>query len=333
MGFRWFVMRRELRTRRFPIAVLCSLAVILVVSAFMPMPGLILSRLVTLALGVAIVRMMWRPQIVELRVPARFCAVLVACVLSIMTMRLVANRPVEQWRGDASEPRVVTYGRVATVIAVTMLSFSFIGLFVGEANRRLHQETRMDALTGLRNRRALEEAVAREVGLARQHGTSLALLILDLDRFKDLNDTWGHALGDRALCTLGTVLQAATGAKDFVARMGGEEFAVLLPGRDMEQAAAVGERLRGAVEAMRVVEGSQAASMTVSVGVSVLRVGEESWVEMLCRADDALYRAKNEGRNRVVVCTLGPSTMTPERLAGRREWRRRWPLPKPGAML
>ena len=138
MGFRWFVMRRELRTRRFPIAVLCSLAVILVVSAFMPMPGLILSRLVTLALGVAIVRMMWRPQIVELRVPARFCAVLVACVLSIMTMRLVANRPVEQWRGDASEPRVVTYGRVATVIAVTMLSFSFIGLFVGEANRRLH---------------------------------------------------------------------------------------------------------------------------------------------------------------------------------------------------
>jgi diguanylate cyclase (GGDEF)-like protein len=331
MGFRWFVVRRELRTRTLPVTVGVSLTVILGTSVYWPGVALVIARVVTLGLGIAVVSMMWRTRIAALRLTARFCAVLVGSVLLIMMLRLFANQPVEQWRGDGREPRLAIYGREATVVAVTMLSFSFIALFVGETNRRLHEETRIDALTGLRNRRAMEEAAAREVAMARQNGTSLALLMMDLDRFKDLNDTWGHSLGDRALRTLGSVLQAATGARDFVARMGGEEFAVLLPGRDLDEAAAIAERLRATVGAMRVNEGSQKAVVTVSIGVSVLREGEESWSEMLCRADDALYRAKNAGRDRVMVCVVGPSPMSPERLAGQREWRR-W-LPKPGQML
>jgi diguanylate cyclase (GGDEF)-like protein len=163
--------------------------------------------------------------------------------------------------------------------------------------------------------------------------TPLALLMLDLDRFKDLNDTYGHSLGDRALRSVGTVLMSFMGARDFTARMGGEEFAVLLPGRDLQSAATIAEQMRATIGALRVDASQQSATVTVSIGVSELRAGESGWTEMLCRADDALYRAKREGRNRVAICDAEPSPLTPERATERRSWRGRWSMPKTGPML
>jgi len=108
---------------------------------------------------------------------------------------------------------------------------------------------------------------------------------------------------------------------------------VLLPGRSLEEAAEVAERLRVTIGDLRLHETEYSASVTVSIGVSVLRDGEYGWTEMLCRADDALYRAKRQGRNRVEICAIGESPMTPEREAGQRAWRSRVSLPKPGRML
>jgi len=201
-------------------------------------------------------------------------------------------------------------------------------LFVGETNCRLQEDTRTDSLTKLRNRRAMEEVAVREVLLAGRKQQPLALLMMDLDHFKNLNDTWGHALGDRALSAVGSVLQNAIGPRELTARMGGEEFAVLLPGRDLETAGTIAERLRSAIAELRLHDAEQSASLTVSIGVSVLREGEDTWTEMLCRADDALYRAKRGGRNQVELCAIGESAMTPERAAGQRAWRKRLPIPK-----
>ena len=333
MGFRWFVVRKDLRSQLAPSVVGASLTLIVMLSLFNVGAALVLARVVALAIGVCIVVMLWRTKIVALRMTARFCAAVMITVMLVMAGRLITKQPVETWKGDGYRSALSIYAREGTVIAVTLLSFSFIALFVGETNRRLHDETRTDALTGLRNRRAMEEAAIQAVRQANLNKTSLALLMMDLDRFKQLNDTWGHALGDRALRMLGAVLIAEAGSNDVTARMGGEEFAVLLPGRDIDSAAQLAERLRECIAAMPLKDRDKSASLTVSIGVSVLRADESCWDEMLLRADDALYCAKREGRDRVKICALGPSTLMPERDAERLAWRRRWRLPKPGPML
>ena len=157
-----------------------------------------------------------------------------------------------------------------TMIGITMLGFAFIGMYVAETKRRLHEETRLDSLTGLHNRRAFEEMIQREVQLAARDNTPLTLLMMDLDHFKQLNDTWGHALGDRALRTFGGVLLTVTGTHDAVARLGGEEFAILLPGRSARNAVSLAERLRATVEGLRLSEGEELVRFTVSIGLQLV---------------------------------------------------------------
>ncbi len=333
MGFRWFVVRKSLQSQLAPSVVGASLALVVLLSLFSAGAALQFARAVALVIGICVVVMLWRTKIVALRMTARFCASVMIAVMLVMAGRLIGNKPIETWNGDGYRSALSIYVREGTVIGVTLLSFSFIALFVGETNRRLDDETRTDALTGLRNRRAVEEAAIQAVRQANLNKTPLTLLMMDLDRFKQLNDTWGHALGDRALRMLGAVLLAETGSNDVTARMGGEEFAVLLPGRDIDSAAQLAERLREGVAAMRLQDGARSASLTTSIGVSVLRADEVCWDEMLARADDALYCAKREGRDRVKICALGPSALTPERDAERTAWRRRWSLPKAGPML
>jgi diguanylate cyclase (GGDEF)-like protein len=143
--------------------------------------------------------------------------------------------------------------------------------------------------------------IQREVQLASRDNTPLTLLMMDLDHFKQLNDTWGHALGDRALRTFGGVLLTVTGTHDAVARLGGEEFAILLPGRSARSALSLAERLRATVEGLRLSEGEELVHFTVSIGLSSLKPGEAGFEPMLRRADRALYKVKRSGRNRVLL--------------------------------
>ena len=149
----------------------------------------------------------------------------------------------------------------------------------------------------------MEEIAVRQVKLLQRNGTPLALLMMDLDAFKLLNDTWGHGIGDRALQAVGDVLlTAARNTRHTVARLGGEEFAMLLPGHSVIAAQSQAEHLRKTIAGVIVLEGNRHVSLTVSVGVAALQPGEITWTDMLRRADTALYRAKREGRNRVVLC-------------------------------
>jgi two-component system cell cycle response regulator len=158
-----------------------------------------------------------------------------------------------------------------------------------------------DALTMVLNRRALLERLTAEVDRARRFGSPLSLLLLDVDYFKEINDTAGHLAGDRVLRQLGALLQDAVRTVDVVARYGGEEFVVILPETLAEGGMVFAERLRERVAAHLFDAGEEGAHhLTVSIGMATLRPDHAASAERLfALADQALYRAKSAGRNRV----------------------------------
>ncbi|BDG03667.1 GGDEF domain-containing protein [Anaeromyxobacter oryzae] len=160
---------------------------------------------------------------------------------------------------------------------------------------------RRDALTGLANRRAFDEALAREVARARRAGTPLAAAILDVDHFKRVNDGHGHATGDRVLAEVAARARAVLRAGDLLARIGGEELAALLPGADLAGAAELAERIRRAVAGAPITAGPAALQVTASLGCAVLAPDDADGGALLARADARLYEAKRAGRDRVVA--------------------------------
>lgn len=157
-----------------------------------------------------------------------------------------------------------------------------------------------DSLTGVSSRRSFLERVALEIKRSRGGRHALSLLMVDVDHFKRINDGHGHAVGDRALAAIAQICVQQLREVDIMGRMGGEEFAVLLPDADLPRASAIAERLRSAVERSRLSLGQGASiGTTLSVGASELSDPEDDVETLLARADAALYSAKRAGRNRV----------------------------------
>lgn len=299
MGMRWFVQRTRLATMNGPLALMASLTTILSVGVMRTGAELAAARVAALIVLITTIVMLLRPRIKSLADPARVMAFLMAFVASTVALPLLLSFGI-----IPHDRQLTSAAHALTMIGITMLGFAFIGMYVAETKRRLHEETRLDSLTGLHNRRAFEEMIQREVQLAARDNTPLTLLMMDLDHFKQLNDTWGHALGDRALRTFGGVLLTVTGTRDAVARLGGEEFAILLPGRSARSAMSLAERLRATVEGLRLSEGEELVHFTVSIGLSSLQDGETAFEPMLRRADRALYKVKRSGRNRVLLADV-----------------------------
>ena len=169
----------------------------------------------------------------------------------------------------------------------------------GQADRlkqALAEQASTDPLTGLGNRRVFDEALARETARQRRTGTPLSLLVVDVDYFKMVNDTWGHAAGDDALAALGELLPRLVRASDTVCRIGGEEFGVLMPDCPPNQAVDRADALRAAV---RAASNEWPHALTVSVGVSTMPDSAEAMRDLVIAADTALYAAKESGRDRV----------------------------------
>jgi two-component system cell cycle response regulator len=171
-----------------------------------------------------------------------------------------------------------------------------------------------DGLTGLYNRRYFEAHLESTIARARTSGNEVSILMLDLDHFKRINDTHGHAVGDHVLKAVARLLSNGTREVDLVARIGGEEFVVVMPDSTDGIGLKVAERLRRAIASnpVETPPPAGAISVTVSVGVAVVEPGE-SGSEALRRADDALYGAKSQGRNRVAPArpTAGPGIARP----------------------
>jgi len=160
---------------------------------------------------------------------------------------------------------------------------------------------RTDVLTGLANRRAFDEAAHHEIQRAQRYGTPLALVMADLDYFKSVNDKYGHHVGDLVLQDFARVLLASVRGIDIVGRWGGEEFVILMPGTDLEEARQAAERMRLAVAGAPTKFDGKACGYTASFGVAALLAVTPTMDSLLGRADAAMYRAKDNGRNRIEV--------------------------------
>ncbi len=165
------------------------------------------------------------------------------------------------------------------------------------------QTSLRDSLTGAGNRVALDNALEREIQLAKRHNSPLSMLVIDIDFFKRINDEYGHASGDDVLREVARSIQAVTRLTDLTFRYGGEEFVVLLNKTDTEGAAVIAERTRKFVEKIRVETHREQIRSTISIGVATLQV-DESGENFFKRADTALYQAKNTGRNKVASALM-----------------------------
>jgi len=185
----------------------------------------------------------------------------------------------------------------------TVLRFDLQDDSVIEEQKRLYEATVKDKLTGVYNRHFLDERLASELSYAKRHGTALSVLFVDADHFKKVNDTFGHAGGDAVLIAMGKLLIASMRSEDIAARYGGEEFILVLRGISGASVLNVAERLRADVQSLSVTHDGQSIPFTVSIGVATHtseREFEDS-AALLAVADNALYKAKETGRNRVVV--------------------------------
>jgi diguanylate cyclase (GGDEF)-like protein len=166
-----------------------------------------------------------------------------------------------------------------------------------------------DPLTGLVNRRALMDIAQRVFDRGAHDGGPVAVLAFDLDYFKRINDTFGHATGDQVLCAFADVLSATLRPNDIVARVGGEEFVAVVPGAGDEAAVAIAKRVGEAFQKAGQFVGGQKIEVTVSAGVATACGRSRSIAGMLASADAALYRAKREGRNRVALAAAEPDDL------------------------
>ena len=178
-----------------------------------------------------------------------------------------------------------------------------------ESRHRLAEQAMTDPLTKLHNRRAFFENGAKNLARARRHNGDLSVMLLDIDFFKKINDTHGHQSGDEALAAVATILSALARTEDTLARIGGEEFAMLLPDTNLLGTAVLAERVRVAIEKERFILGGKIVPITVSIGIATHSVDPVDSVDQLLGiADKRLYLAKHSGRNRICVNDDGKSS-------------------------
>ncbi|MBS0493628.1 MAG: GGDEF domain-containing protein [Proteobacteria bacterium] len=246
---------------------------------------------------------LWRPK-----APAQLRgALLLTAGLGLQGLLLAARGVLAATYSIATEGLLRTGGAqsitfVAAFVVVILATLGFIFMSKDRADAHNRYVAAHDVLTGLANRRTLMLAAERDMARAVRMREPYALMMVDIDHFKAINDGHGHQAGDQALCHVAELLRARLRAQDLVGRYGGEEFLALLPATALPDAVALAEALRGAVEQSHCTHEGRSIAVTVSVGVCGGRPRRANeWETMLRCADQALYAAKAGGRNRVEI--------------------------------
>jgi diguanylate cyclase (GGDEF)-like protein len=164
-----------------------------------------------------------------------------------------------------------------------------------------HEIANTDVLTFLPNRRKIIVDLQQEVIRSNRYNTSLSISLLDLDHFKNINDTYGHTTGDEALRSVAARLREQIRHPDTIGRYGGEEFLIVLPNSEIKAAEEQAERLCQTIRALQIEANDHSFKVTISIGVAQYKIGQENWEGFLHRADEALYQAKDLGRDRWVI--------------------------------
>lgn len=239
------------------------------------------------------------------RVPARYLFALVAGLHGLfLLLRPALFKLAPAAPGGLPDAGLVTlvsqFVLLEAIVAVVLLGFGALMLANEFITSELRHLAEMDPLTNVFNRRAFLTLLDKAISAAQRTGTAVPVLVMDLDHFKNINDTWGHRAGDDVLRHFVMLAHRCLRKEDVMGRLGGEEFAIFLPNASTAGALAVAERLRALVEAQPVATGPQSIPLTVSVGVTLCAHGDAAGAA-LQRADEAMYLAKERGRNRVEV--------------------------------
>ena len=210
--------------------------------------------------------------------------------------------------GERITQHELSDGDKIQVGSTTILKFTFHDSLDESFQRQMYESALRDGLTKAFNKKYFLERLESEFAYALRHNTALSLIMFDIDHFKKVNDTQGHLAGDHALVALSAVVAQTIRKEDVFARYGGEEFAVICRGVDLAGANLFGERIRAKAEELKMEYGGQPLRITVSVGVSaVFDTSMRGIIDLIGSADDALYKAKRQGRNRVVTADKPPS--------------------------
>ncbi len=283
------------------------MAGLLAAHALMFVRGAPLHRLVLFtpfvgALNLGAAWLLWRQSERDAR--ASYLPLIVLQVLSalqqvarVTLMLAYDGRPPDFLGGDFFR----TSGALAMLVYLSLATMGCALMVSHQQTLALRRASLTDVLTGWLNRRALHDVAMRDFRRCRRTGAAMYFIAFDIDHFKAINDRYGHGVGDAAICHVTALSARVLRGYDALFRIGGEEFAVLVVGEHPGDVCAMAERLREAVvEAPLTVDG-KAIPMTVSVGVAALDAHDHKWEEILRRADEALYHAKQNGRNRVSV--------------------------------
>jgi diguanylate cyclase (GGDEF)-like protein len=299
IGLHWFVIRRPFRYR-WPFVVI-GLALAVYTCMFLgkiPYSGNVIN-LPNVAVSAAASWMLFKYGRAAV---SRVTAVILAGQALGMGYRawLTNMRYMRPWETvhAQTDPHWL-YSLAILAFLATCLVMCDLWYLVTELGRVLADQAHTDSLTGALNRRAMEEIALRETSRSMRHGHPLCMIVLDVDHFKHLNDTRGHAAGDCALQALVLQVKNILRKNDQIARTGGEEFTILLPDSSVSAGILAAERVRQAIESLEVTFENQPLRFTVSAGVAQFDPDQGSWENMMRRADSAMYEAKEHGRNAV----------------------------------
>lgn len=301
MGFYWFVVRKPFRYRRLwiPIGLVLAAYTFTYLDKISYTGNVI--NLPFVALCGFSAWTLWRYRSGPFAAVARVSAMVVSGQVCVAAYRAILTNLsyAQPWKTvDAhSDPRWL-YSLAAAAFFAACVAMCEMWFLVTELQGELAERARTDPLTGALNRRSMEEIALRETARSQRYGNALSMIMVNIDNFKHLNDTRGHAAGDCALQLLVRRLLCLLRQQDSLARMGGEEFAILLPDTTGEAALITAERVRRMVEELEVPFETGPLKMTVCAGVAQLDLAC-GWEEMMRRADAAMYEAKRRGRNLV----------------------------------
>jgi diguanylate cyclase (GGDEF)-like protein len=248
--------------------------------------------------------LLWRHVHRPFTAVAHVSAIVLCAEMCVMTYRAILTnfyymRPWETVQAQ-TDPRWM-YSLAGMAFLATFMVMCYLWFLVAELGRELAEQASTDPLTGVMNRRAMEEAALREIARCTRYGYPLSLIMIDIDKFKHLNDTLGHAAGDCALQAFTSRVKKMLRCQDLLARMGGDEFVIMLPDTSASAGAVIAERIRQAIETLEVPFESGPIRFTVSAGIAQLDPAQDDWEDLSRNADAALYDAKQHGRNSVAA--------------------------------
>ena len=308
LGLRWFVVRKPVRAR-WPF-VLIGIALMVYTILFLhriPYSSNVINIPNIMVCGVA-AWILFKNGRGPFAAVARVTAVVLIGDALVMSFRAILTnlyyKQADLTDRGHTDPRWV-YSLAGMAFLASCMVMCVLWFVVTELSKELAEQARTDPLTGALNRRAMEDTALRETTRSIRYGHLPCMIVLDVDDFKHINDTRGHAAGDAVLRALVHQIKPMMRANDVLARTGGEEFTILLPNTTASAGIVAAERVRQSVEALEVPFEDEPVRFTISAGVAQLDPAQGGWEGMMRRADAAMYEAKECGRN-----TVRPKTVT-----------------------